>query len=223
MPGAGRKTPEIQQQIKELLEAGFDPTTIHRRLKVGRSSIYRMKRCLQRHGTTYMPKELNKKNGRPKVLTAEQELEVRDWLRKPDNRNRYLDDLVWLIHDRFNIVCSTTTMSKMKRKWTRVIEYEETGLPLDKITRDSLLETHPDLPILQDPAAMPVEETQPQDEQQMAAPTAAPALAPPQQSQMIQPVLQEMPVQTDPALVGMQMPVGGQRVGHDYQRDPIFD
>ena len=58
----------------ELLEAGFDPTTIHRRLKVGRSSIYRMKRCLQQHGTPYMPTELNKKNGRPKVLSAEQEL-----------------------------------------------------------------------------------------------------------------------------------------------------
>lgn len=74
MPGSGKQAPEVQAQIKELLEAGFDPTTIHRRLKVGRSSIYRMKRCLQQHGTNYMPKELNKKNGRPKVLTAEQEL-----------------------------------------------------------------------------------------------------------------------------------------------------
>jgi len=51
MPGAGKQPEEIQRQIRELLEAGFDPTTIHRRLKVGRSSIYRMKRCLQRHGT----------------------------------------------------------------------------------------------------------------------------------------------------------------------------
>lgn len=51
MPGAGKQSPETQKQIKELLEAGFDPTTIHRRLKVGRSSIYRMKRSLQRHGT----------------------------------------------------------------------------------------------------------------------------------------------------------------------------
>jgi transposase len=74
MPGAGKQPPEIQDQIKELLEAGFDPTTIHRRLKVGRSSIYRMKRCLEQHGTNYMPKEMNKKNGRPKVLTPEQEL-----------------------------------------------------------------------------------------------------------------------------------------------------
>lgn len=74
MPGAGKQPPEVQENIKELLEAGFDPTTIHRRLKVGRSSIYRMKRCLQQHGTAYMPTELNKKNGRPKVLTAEQEL-----------------------------------------------------------------------------------------------------------------------------------------------------
>ena len=74
MPGAGKQPPEVQEHIKELLEAGFDPTTIHRRLKVGRSSIYRMKRCLQQHGTPYMPLEMNKKNGRPKVLTAEQEL-----------------------------------------------------------------------------------------------------------------------------------------------------
>ena len=50
-------------------------------------------------------------------------------------------------------------MSKMKRKWLRVIEYEETGRPLDEITRESLLETHPDLPILQDAAAMPVAES----------------------------------------------------------------
>ena len=74
MPGAGKQPPEVQEHIKELLEAGFDPTTIHRRLKVGRSSIYRMKRCLQQHGTAYMPVELNKKNGRPKVLSTEQEL-----------------------------------------------------------------------------------------------------------------------------------------------------
>ena len=46
-------------------------------------------------------------------------------------------------------------MSKMKRKWLRVIEYEETGRPIDDTTRNSLLETHPDLPILQDEQAMP--------------------------------------------------------------------
>ena len=74
MPGSGKQPPEVQDQIRELLEAGFDPTTIHRKLKVGRSSIYRMKRCLQQHGTNYMPSEMNKKNGRPKVLTPEQEL-----------------------------------------------------------------------------------------------------------------------------------------------------
>lgn len=74
MPGAGKQPAHVQEHIKELLEAGFDPTTIHRRLKVGRSSIYRMKRCLQQHGTAYMPSEMNKKNGRPKVLTADQEL-----------------------------------------------------------------------------------------------------------------------------------------------------
>ncbi|KAK5741524.1 hypothetical protein LTR17_003962 [Elasticomyces elasticus] len=149
MPGAGKQAPEVQARIRELLEAGFDPTTIHKKLKVGRSSIYRMKRCLEEHGTAYMPSELNKKNGRPKVLTAEQELEVRDWLRHPPNRTRYLDDLVWLIHDRFGTVCSTTTMSKLKRKWMRVIEAEETGHPLEASIREQVLETHPDLPILQ--------------------------------------------------------------------------
>ncbi|SMY20908.1 unnamed protein product [Zymoseptoria tritici ST99CH_1A5] len=153
MPGAGKQPPQIQDQIKELLEAGFDPTTIHRRLKVGRSSIYRMKRCLEQHGTNYMPKEMNKKNGRPKVLTPEQELEVSAWLRDPKNRTRFLDDLVWLIHDRFGIVCSTTTMSKMKRKWLRVIDYEENGTPIDDTTRAQLEETHPDLPLLHQPHA----------------------------------------------------------------------
>ena len=112
-----------------------------------------------------VPIELNKKNGRPKVLTAQQELvhatpcpfeliippsltpqqEVRDWLRAPQNRSCYLDDLVWLLHDRFGIVCSTTTMSKLKRKWLQVIDYEETGLPLDAATRTALRETHPGL------------------------------------------------------------------------------
>lgn len=46
-------------------------------------------------------------------------------------------------------------MSKLKRKWLRVLEYEETGRPLDETTRDSLLETHPDLPLLHDEQAMP--------------------------------------------------------------------
>jgi transposase len=73
MPGSGKQSAQVQQQIIEFLEAGIDPTTIHRRLKVGRSSIYRMKRCLQQHGTPYAPPETNKKNGRPKVMTAEQE------------------------------------------------------------------------------------------------------------------------------------------------------
>lgn len=49
-------------------------------------------------------------------------------------------------------------MSKMKRKWLRVIDYEENGRPLDQTTRESLLETHPDLPILQQPGAMPVQD-----------------------------------------------------------------
>lgn len=56
---------------------------------------------------------------------------------------------MWLIHDRFQIVCSTTTMSKLKRKWLRVIECEESGEPLDELTRSQVAETHPDLPILQ--------------------------------------------------------------------------
>ena len=73
MPGSGKQNTDVQQQIIEFLEAGIDPTTIHRRLKVGRSSIYRMKRCLAQHGTAYAPPETNKKNGRPKVMTEEQE------------------------------------------------------------------------------------------------------------------------------------------------------
>jgi hypothetical protein len=40
-------------------------------------------------------------------------------------------------------------MSKMKRKWLRVIEYEENGQQIDNTTRQQLLETHPDLPLLQ--------------------------------------------------------------------------
>jgi hypothetical protein len=73
MAGSGKQSADVQQQIIEFLEAGIDPTTIHRRLKVGRSSIYRMKRSLAQHGTAYAPPETNKKNGRPKVMTAEQE------------------------------------------------------------------------------------------------------------------------------------------------------
>ena len=99
MPGAGKQPAEVQEHIKELLEAGFDPTTIHRKLKVGRSSIYRMKRCLQQHGTAYMPTELNKKNGRPKVLTAEQELVCSDSL--IDLRDRSA-----LSHDHRAVICS---------------------------------------------------------------------------------------------------------------------
>jgi hypothetical protein len=39
--------------------------------------------------------------------------------------------MVWLIHDRFGMVCSTTTCSKIKRKWLKVIEAEERGETLD--------------------------------------------------------------------------------------------
>lgn len=66
-----------------------------------------------------------------------------------------MDDLVWLIHDRFGIVCSTTTMSKLKRKWIKVIEAEENGTPLDESTRLLVLETHPNLPVLTQAPAPP--------------------------------------------------------------------
>lgn len=46
-------------------------------------------------------------------------------------------------------------MSKLKRKWLRVIEFEESGRALDTTTWTSLLETHPDLPLLQQPEARP--------------------------------------------------------------------
>lgn len=39
--------------------------------------------------------------------------------------------MVWFIHDRFGMVCSTTTCSKIKRKWLKVIEAEERGEYLD--------------------------------------------------------------------------------------------
>lgn len=57
--------------------------------------------------------------------------EIRAWLQDPKNRERYLDDMVWFIHDRFGMVCSTTTCSKIKRKWLKVIEAEERGEHLD--------------------------------------------------------------------------------------------
>lgn len=65
-------------------------------------------------------------------------------------------------------------MSKMKRKWLRVIEFEETGRPIDEATRTSLLETHPDIPILQDEAAMPTgDDQEPEFQQQMQPPPPA--------------------------------------------------
>jgi hypothetical protein len=39
--------------------------------------------------------------------------------------------MVWFIHDRFGMVCSTTTCSKIKRKWLKVIEAEERGEVMD--------------------------------------------------------------------------------------------
>ena len=62
----------------------------------------------------------------------------------------------------------------MKRKWLRVIEFEETGRPIDEATRVSLLETHPDIPILQDEAAMPIgDDQEPELQQQMQPPPPA--------------------------------------------------
>lgn len=46
-------------------------------------------------------------------------------------------------------------MSKLKRKWLRVLEFEEAGRALDTTTWNSLLETHPSLPLLQQPEARP--------------------------------------------------------------------
>ena len=57
--------------------------------------------------------------------------EIKVWLQEGKNRERFLDDMVWFIHDRFGMVCSTTTCSKIKRKWLRVIEAEERGEHLD--------------------------------------------------------------------------------------------
>lgn len=57
--------------------------------------------------------------------------EIKAWLQEGKNRERFLDDMVWFIHDRFGMVCSTTTCSKIKRKWLRVIEAEERGEHLD--------------------------------------------------------------------------------------------
>ncbi|KAK0874793.1 hypothetical protein LTR87_011347 [Friedmanniomyces endolithicus] len=123
MPGAGKQAPEVQAQIKELLEAGFDPTTIHRKLKVGRSSIYRMKRCLQQHGTTYMPSEMNKKNGRPKVLTAEQELHNHHVEAQTQMDARHRIGGVW----------------RTARRWHP----------------RAIMETHPNLPLLENGAVAP--------------------------------------------------------------------
>jgi hypothetical protein len=61
-------------------------------------------------------------------------------------------------------------MSKMKRKWLQVIEYEETGHPIDATTYASLMETHPDLPILADEGIVLPEE---HNEQQFSSPPAA--------------------------------------------------
>ena len=103
-------------------------------------------------------------------------------MRDPKNRNRYLDDLVWLIHDRFNIVCSTTTMSKLKRKWMHVLEAEESGEPLDEAARAQVMETHPNEPILQRtgvPQASMIQSTQaPTEEQQAESEQSGPAPQP---------------------------------------------
>ena len=74
-------------------------------------------------------------------------------------------------------------MSKLKRKWLRVIEYEETGNPLDQTTRNSLLETHPDLPLLHEDNALPAGAMPEQDIMQHhypLPPPAAPMMSTPQ-------------------------------------------
>ena len=91
-------------------------------------------------------------------------------------------------------------MSKMKRKWLRVMEYEETGRPLDETTRQSLLETHPDLPILHDDAAMPEQQQQHQLYQDgpqmgMPPPPATMMQAPEALMQTHLGVRQEMPIE----------------------------
>ena len=73
MRGSGKQSAATQQEIVEFIEVAIDTTTIHGRPKAARSSICRMKRCLRRHGTAYAPPETNGKNGRLRVISAEQE------------------------------------------------------------------------------------------------------------------------------------------------------
>lgn len=47
--------------------------------------------------------------------------------------------MVWFIHQRFGMVCSTTTCSKIKRKWVKVIEAEERGERLDPAEAQELV------------------------------------------------------------------------------------
>jgi hypothetical protein len=52
---------------------------------------------------------LSKTPGIPTVCFSQK---IRTYLQHPSNRDRYLGDMVWLIHDRFfSMVCSTTTCS----------------------------------------------------------------------------------------------------------------
>jgi len=145
--------------------------------------------------------------------------EVRDWLANPQNRGRYLDDLVWLIHDRFDIVCSTTTMSKLKRKWVRAIECEETGQPLDDATRALLMETHPNLPLLHQQSsstaapAMMMSPMNPMTQPQQDLPTDM--LSHHRQSQTQAPV-QHPNDGLDPMIAGMEQP-------HHHRHHPNMD
>ena len=99
-------------------------------------------------------------------------------------------------------------MSKLKRKWLRVIEYEEDGRPLDTTTWNALQETHPDLPILQQPEAKPDPEEEARAKAKSKA-KARPQVSQPQDPGMLahDPQLQHAgpPLYQDPQLHTMPM------------------
>ena len=104
----------------------------------------------------------------------------------------------------------------MKRKWLRVIDYEEHGRPLDETTRQSLLETHPDLDILQHPDAMPQE-----DEglsQQHALPCAQMGM-----SMSMAPMAEMMPIGAPEAMMHPALQAHGRHVEIDVPIEPHLD
>lgn len=70
---AGQQPKEVTDKVKELLDEGFEPGPISKRLNIGRSAVYRMTTNIALYGTPYAPKN-DKPNGRPKLLTYEQEV-----------------------------------------------------------------------------------------------------------------------------------------------------